>query len=47
MIALPNVRIETEFFAFSGGADTASPALRMPAGAVITSQNYEPDQNGG
>lgn len=47
MIVLPNVATETEFFAFTGGLDNTSPALRMPAGAVISSQNYEPDQNGG
>lgn len=47
MIQFPNVRTETEFFAFAGGLDNASPALRMPPGAVISSQNYEPNQNGG
>lgn len=47
MMQLPNVRTETEFFAFEGGTDITSPALRMPPGVVIGSQNYEPDANGG
>jgi hypothetical protein len=47
MMQLPNVRTETEFFAFQGGTDITSPALRMPPGVVISSQNYEPEANGG
>ena len=47
MIQMPNVRTDTEFFAFEGGLDTESPALRIPAGAVINSVNYEPNANGG
>lgn len=43
----PNVRTETEFFAFQGGLDLMSPALRMPSGSVIFSQNYEPSIEGG
>lgn len=46
-IQLPRVNTETEFFAFEGGLDLLSPALRMPAGAVIASQNYEPSVEGG
>jgi hypothetical protein len=47
MIKMPSVRTETEFFAFGGGLDVVSPALMMPAGALIASQNYEPDAEGG
>lgn len=41
------VGTSTEFFAFQGGLDLVSPALRLPAGAVIASQNYEPTTEGG
>jgi hypothetical protein len=44
---MPSVRTETDFFAFQGGLDTSSPALRMAPGSVISSKNYEPNQNGG
>lgn len=44
---MPQVRTETEFFAFTGGLDTQSPALRMPPGVAISALNYEPNQNGG
>jgi hypothetical protein len=47
MIQMPSVRTDTEFFAFEGGLDTESPALRIPAGAVISSVNYEPSASGG
>lgn len=42
-----SVKTETEFFAFQGGLNIVSPALRLPAGAVIASQNYEPAIEGG
>lgn len=41
------VTTATEFFAFEGGLNIVSPALRLPAGAVIASQNYEPAIEGG
>lgn len=44
---LSNVRTETEFFAFEGGLDLMSPALRIPVGMVTSSQNYEPSAAGG
>ena len=47
IINLPNVPTQTEFFAFQGGMDKTSPALRVPPGMVTDSLNYEPDQNGG
>lgn len=46
-IAPISVKTETEFFAFQGGLNIVSPALRLPAGAVIASQNYEPAIEGG
>lgn len=46
-ITMPSVNVETEFFAFEGGLDQLTPALRMPAGSVIASLNYVPDANGG
>lgn len=42
-----SVRTETEFFAFQGGLDLVSPALRLPAGSVLAGQNYEPTTEGG
>jgi hypothetical protein len=47
MIVLPNVITDTEFFAFAGGIDISTPALRMPPGVVIDTLNYEPEFNGG
>ncbi len=47
MIRLPSVQNDSDAFAFGGGTDIASPALRVPPGSVIESQNYEPDSEGG
>lgn len=44
---MPQVRVESEFFAFQGGLVTETPALRIPAGSAINSLNYEPSSNGG
>lgn len=44
---LPRVDVRTDFFAFEGGTDNTTPAMRMPPGMVIGSQNYEPSSNGG
>ncbi len=44
---LPPVNTMTEFFAFQGGLDLTTPALRVPAGSLIASMNYEPDSEGG
>jgi hypothetical protein len=44
---MPNVKTETEFFAFRGGLDQVSPAILMPPGSVIASLNYEPEAEGG
>lgn len=44
---MPPVNTVTEFFAFQGGLDLTTPALRVPAGSLIGSLNYEPDTEGG
>jgi len=44
---MPQVNTQTEFFAFQGGLDLTTPALRVPAGSLAGSLNYEPDTEGG
>lgn len=44
---MPPVNTVTEFFAFQGGLDLTTPALRVPAGSLIASLNYEPAVEGG
>lgn len=43
----PQVPTKTEFFPFQGGLNTATPALRVPAGSLIACLNYEPSAMGG
>lgn len=44
---VPKTDIRTEYFAFQGGLDVESPALRVPAGALLACLNYDPDAMGG
>lgn len=44
---IPNVDVQTEYFAFQGGLDIETPALRVPAGSLLSCLNYEPDALGG
>lgn len=47
MRPIPNVPVSTEFFAFQGGLDVESPALRVTPGSLLACLNYEPDTLGG
>lgn len=40
-------KIQTEAFSFEGGLDLVTPALGLPSGKVIGSQNFEADISGG
>lgn len=41
------VKVELDYFAFAGGINEVTPAIAVPAGQLLFSQNYEPDINGG
>jgi hypothetical protein len=45
MNSLPNVHVD--YFPLGGGMDLLTPAISMPPGKVIDSQNYEPEIGGG
>lgn len=47
MRPIPNVPVSTEFFAFQGGVDVETPALRVSPGSLLACLNYEPDTQGG
>lgn len=44
---MPKVQTDTDYFAFSGGLVTESPALSVPPGSVLLSKNYVPSVSGG
>lgn len=47
ILQLPTVRTVPEYFAFAGGLDQTTPAIRVPAGRLFTCLNYEPVIDGG
>ena len=46
-LSLPVTKLSTEFIPFTGGYDTDSPVVFLPAGIVTSSKNFEEDVNGG